>query len=93
VDNGSTLDALIDQTPWLVADWTHGSGLVQSPPVAPAQPGMTLTIPYVHHALAQRRTQGILLLYLHNRAETRTQVVPLEFDWPYTIYLTPVRTP
>lgn len=93
VDNGATLDALIDQTPWLVADWTHGTGLLQAPPVVPVEPGMTLTIPYVHHALAQRRTQGILLLYLHNQSENPSQVVPLELGWPHNLYLTPLHKP
>lgn len=91
IDNGGTLDALIDQTPWLTADWTAGRGLTQSPVVVPAQPGMTLTVPYDRNALALRHTQGILLLYLHNRADLRAQVLPLEYGWPYSLYLTSIR--
>lgn len=90
IDNGSTLDALIDQTPWLIADWTAGRGLTQTPPVIPAQPRMSLSVPYDRNALAQRRTQGVLLLYLHNRAAMRAQVVPLDFAWPYYSYLVPL---
>jgi subtilisin family serine protease len=85
---------LIEQTPRLSLSLDSGAGVVteMGVPLFPAPESSVITVTFDHAAYIQQYTQGLLLLYLHNDLSTRSQVLPVEYDWLNNQYLPRINT-
>ena len=78
-------DALIDQSPRLVYDALSPGVRVQNGladlPLFYDLPGATISVVADRFAMQRNRSQGVLLLHLHNGLEERTEEVSVRFEW------------
>jgi hypothetical protein len=79
----------IEVTPILSLPVGADAGVVTNKqlPLFPVAAGDQISVTFDRAAYVQQHTRGLLLLYLHNDDETRSQVLPVEYGWFYDQYL------
>ena len=83
----------IEVTPILSLPLDQGAGIIargdtaQASPLFPATVGDEINLTFDRAAYFKQHTQGVLLLYLHNEFDARTQVLPVQLDWVNSLYL------
>lgn len=83
----------VDVSPILSFPLDQGTGILVSSGADMDEPLFPITVGDAIHLTFERTTyikqhnQGVLLLYLHNEFDARTQVLPVHFDWDNALYL------
>jgi subtilisin family serine protease len=87
------LDDPVEQTPWLTLNLA-GAPVVKAgapEPLFPVTAGDLLTVTLDGTAYLRQQSKGLLVVYLHNDLTTRTQVLPVTFEWNHTQFLPRIR--
>ena len=83
----------VDVSPIMTFPLDQGTGIVASSgagmdePLFPTMLGDEVHLTFDRAAYIKQQTKGVLLLYLHNEFDARTQVLPVQFDWDNALYL------